>query len=85
MGTLAEFANDTKPDENCGHCRVRGMEVHEKLNIFSEKKKETSWESRVYIVTESTLQILNLPHSKKICRIYKGTLGVINFQHSRRL
>lgn len=39
MGTLVEFANDTKLDENCEHCRVKDMEVHEKLNLFSEKKE----------------------------------------------
>lgn len=38
MGTLAEFPNDTNPDKNFEHCRVTGLEVHEKLNILSEKK-----------------------------------------------
>lgn len=53
MGTLAEFANDTKPDENCEHCRVMGMEVHEKLNVFSEKKRVILGKH----VTESMVQI----------------------------
>lgn len=53
MGTLAEFANDTKPDENCEHGRVKGMEVHEKLNIFSENKRAI-WGKHV---TESMVQI----------------------------
>lgn len=77
MGTLVEFVNDTKLDENCEHCRVKDMEVHEKLNVFSEKNKVTLGKH----VTESTVQILNIQHSKKICRINKRTLGVINLQH----
>lgn len=53
MGTLAEFANDTKLDENCEHCGVRGKEGHDKLNIFAEKMRVI----RGKHVTESTVQI----------------------------
>lgn len=45
MGILAKFTNDTKPDENCECCRIGGVEVTEKLNIFSGKRKESIWES----------------------------------------
>lgn len=72
MGTLAKFANDTKPDENCKHCRVSGMEVPEKLYIFSGKMRVNLGKH----VTESTGQILNIPPSKKICRINKKALAV---------